>query len=681
MGMKGDQGMKGNDGQKGERGERGATGMQGIQGMQGMKGMKGNDGPKGEHGMKGDQGIQGMKGNDGPKGEHGQKGDQGIHGATGMKGDQGIQGMKGNDGQKGEVGQRGARGIQGIQGPQGPKGNDGQKGDQGPQGPKGNDGQKGDHGVQGPKGNDGQKGERGIQGPKGDHGLKGEHGNDGMGLKLKSFAIGQTYHIGEYVFSKSSKDNHDSMYIAEKAFVANKKPHLDLDSGNWVEFHAPRGVKGENGDRGLPGIAGEKGQKGEQGIAGPKGDKGNTGPRGADGKDADATLLKEQKTALTNVVKEAESKILAMVNKNIHAKNCSAGLRFDTMQELKQKKSVYCQDYGLDLAEDDVKNYAMVYIEKDDGRPEYDKFMKTISEHALFKVKGQCASPMFHGRDVSVQEIDGLTPGTKDWAFFMELDWESPNGCIKSELGKCYAAEGYLPKTSLRMQVYVDKANCCKDIKDYDLCSRTCELKPLDHHWRKEPLAFQMTVTGTQFKWQKSDFVLDGTEYTSPTKRNKLKIGENVNGGDITKAIEETEGSSASLIEVKRIHQNRVRGTSFDLQVEFELFKQNAQGACFGLGNAAELFKGIKIVDKQIQFSCNDSPKLCKCLSKSSSETNEAAIFKSENAAIVFKGNGDYTHYFIQHDHLPDDMVNTNGGGRRRRLLSGMMQRSGQGGC
>merc|ERR1711998_302146 len=108
----------------------------------------------------------------GPKGEHG------------MKGDQGIQGMKGNDGQKGEVGQGGATGIQGIQGP---------------------------------------------QGPKGDHGLKGEHGNDGMGLKLKSFAIGQTYHIGEYVFSKSSKDNHDSMYIAKKSFVANKKPHLDLD--------------------------------------------------------------------------------------------------------------------------------------------------------------------------------------------------------------------------------------------------------------------------------------------------------------------------------------------------------------------------------------------------------------------------------------------------------------------
>merc|ERR1712139_452365 len=101
--------------------------------------------------------------------------------------------MKGNDGQKGKRGERGATGIQGIQGP---------------------------------KGNDGQKGERGIQGQKGDHGLKGERGNDGTGLKFKSFAIGHTYHIGEYVFSKSSKDNHESMYIDEKTFMASKKPHL-----------------------------------------------------------------------------------------------------------------------------------------------------------------------------------------------------------------------------------------------------------------------------------------------------------------------------------------------------------------------------------------------------------------------------------------------------------------------
>ena len=121
------------------------------------------------------------------------------------------------------------------------------------------------------------------------------------------------------------------------------------------------------------------------------------------------------------------------------------------------------------IADNDVKNYAMVYIEKDDGRPEYDHFMRTISEHALFQVKDQCASPMFSGSDVSVQQIDGVKPGTKDWAFFIEFDWESPYGYVKSELQKCEVSTEYLPKTSIHMQVYVDKNNCCKDIKDYNI--------------------------------------------------------------------------------------------------------------------------------------------------------------------------------------------------------------------
>merc|ERR1712072_1114266 len=85
------------------------------------------------------------------------------------------------------------------------------------------------------------------------------------------------------------------MYIAKKSFVANKKPHLDLDSGNWVEFHAPRGVKGENGDRGLPGIAGEKGATGATGDRGMKGDEGQKGERGERGNDGTGLIYKNFK--------------------------------------------------------------------------------------------------------------------------------------------------------------------------------------------------------------------------------------------------------------------------------------------------------------------------------------------------------------------------------------------------
>merc|ERR1712093_565237 len=98
------------------------------------------------------------------------------------------------------------------------------------------DGKPGEQGIPGKDGVDGKTGEQGIQGLKGD---KGERGNDGMGLTLKTFVEGQTYHHGEYVFAKASvmgpNNSHDSMYIAEKdAFVAGKQPYLDLDSGNWV---------------------------------------------------------------------------------------------------------------------------------------------------------------------------------------------------------------------------------------------------------------------------------------------------------------------------------------------------------------------------------------------------------------------------------------------------------------
>jgi hypothetical protein len=137
----------------------------------------------------------------------------------------------------------------------------------------------GPQGMKGEAGRDGRDGKT-IVGPTGPTGLKGERGNDGTGLILKQFTIGQTYHHGDYVFSISSKDDHNSMYIAEKkTFVANQLPYLDLNSGNWVEFNAPRGVAG------VTGASGPKGYKGDRGetIVGPKGERGERGERGNDG--------------------------------------------------------------------------------------------------------------------------------------------------------------------------------------------------------------------------------------------------------------------------------------------------------------------------------------------------------------------------------------------------------------
>ena len=149
--------------------------------------------------------------------------------------------------------------IVGPTGPRGERGSDG-VGSTGPAGPRGLDGKS----IVGPKGTDGEPGAPGKKGEKGD---QGEKGSDGLGLRLKEFKINARYSKGDYVFAKSSKGGHNSMFIAEKNFVSSKAPSQDV--GNWEEFEAPKG---------------EKGDRGEQGEAGPRGVRG-TGTPGKDGKD------------------------------------------------------------------------------------------------------------------------------------------------------------------------------------------------------------------------------------------------------------------------------------------------------------------------------------------------------------------------------------------------------------
>ena len=131
--------------------------------------------------------------------------------------------------------------------------------------------------VRGPRGRDGRPGRRGRSGPRGPKGDTGDKGNDGVGLHLRAFVLHTKYATGDYVFAKSTTGNHNTMFVAEKTFVAKKVPSQDL--GNWEEFYAPQGKhgdtgpQGDKGDQGI-GTTGPKGDKGDQGIGttGPKGD-------------------------------------------------------------------------------------------------------------------------------------------------------------------------------------------------------------------------------------------------------------------------------------------------------------------------------------------------------------------------------------------------------------------------
>ena len=133
-------------------------------------------------------------------------------------------------------------------------------------------------GRDGKDGHDGEKGDAGERGATGSDGAPGAKGDDGVGLTLRTFHIGTGFKKGDYVFYKSSKGDHDSMFVAQDNFKAFLPP--GKDTKHWLEFRAPAGEKGEPGRDGRDGVIGDKGEKGEPGRDGRDGVKGDKGDKG-----------------------------------------------------------------------------------------------------------------------------------------------------------------------------------------------------------------------------------------------------------------------------------------------------------------------------------------------------------------------------------------------------------------
>eukprot|EP00944_MAST-04C_sp_MAST-4C-sp1_P016172 g16172.t1 len=444
------------------------------------RGVDGRDGRDGAS-VVGPTGPKGEAGHDGKDGAPGKDGAS-VVGPTGPKGDRGDAGRDGKDGQS----------IVGKQGPAGRDGKDG-KSIEGKQGPKG------DRGVAGRDGKDG-KSIVGAQGPKGDR------GNDGTGLKLKPFKISSKYDRGDYVFSKSSKDNHDSMYIAEKSFTAVKLPHMDLASGNWIEFHAPRGVDGRDGrdgasvvgptgpkgeaghdgkdgapgkdgasvvgptgpkgDRGDAGRDGKDGQSivGKQGPAGkqgPKGEQGSTGPYGKVRKPIHSTILKALEKRSTIIVNETAKK--ATVAELMKTKGNVAGsggtstcprVTGVNSDQLDKYKTKFCPvSRHLDLTVQNVENIALVYLEKDIDPLNNTESIRILKDRKTkFIVKDGCASPLFSANDISIQKIEIDGRSKKEWVALVKLDSTSKDGYLQNELERCKDLD-YVPQTRVSVQV------------------------------------------------------------------------------------------------------------------------------------------------------------------------------------------------------------------------------------
>jgi hypothetical protein len=377
--------------------------------------------------------------------------------------------------------------------------------------------------------------------------------------------------------------------------------------------------------------------------------------------------LNDQNSELESKLNDQNSELESKINqiKKHEQPTCphlDKSMKFHDKKTLTQMQDEFCTEYNLDLANPTVVNMAMIFLDKDFGRDA--AFKSALAPTAKFRVTDKCTSPLFKGNDVSLQHLNG------EWVMIAQLNKESPY--LKHEINDKCASRNYLPRTEVGLQMYSDTNQCCQDTKDYFECRKNgCSLTELNHHWVDQPLSFKMTLTGNVFEFELYYFILDGTQYTSSTRANALKIGHDVNEGDVKNS---QENSGTSLLEVSE------SGSLDDfnsLKDEFDSFKQNAKGACFDEGNANEIFKDIKVVDGNIRFSCETSPKLCICLTKASSETKEQR-FKSNKATVILKGDGNYASYYIEHESLPED--NT-ANGRRRRLLTGTTVRGAGGGC
>jgi hypothetical protein len=249
----------------------GNTGPAGPEGPQGPQGIQGDQGEQGDAGIgllyNWDNTSLGIKRENEPsfaytdlQGPQGPQGPQGDVGPQGPQGDQGPQGEQGQQGVVGPAGPQGSQGLQGEQGPQGPQGATGSTGPQGPQGPQGSQGPQGEEGLKGDTGDTGSQGPQGpagpqgLQGPTGATGPQGPKGEPGTGLKNRgAWSADSLYIRNDFVFAPNLEDPPaNSMWILQlnAPLFPLLQPNVDTDS--WVEFQAP---KGDQGDQGEPGTS------------------------------------------------------------------------------------------------------------------------------------------------------------------------------------------------------------------------------------------------------------------------------------------------------------------------------------------------------------------------------------------------------------------------------------------
>eukprot|EP00945_MAST-04E_sp_MAST-4E-sp1_P003191 g3191.t1 len=306
---------------------------------------------------------------------------------------------------------------------------------------------------------------------------------------------------------------------------------------------------------------------------------------------------------------------------------------FDSKQTLEKMKAEFCNEYNLDMAHETAINVAMIYVDSDLGKSS--EFKRALAMNAKFHVTDEClGSKLFDESGVSLQQLKG--------GWYLVIQFSKTSGYLQHEVNERCEARDYLPQTNVQLQIYADKNDCCPDTKAFGVCfSRKCTLEQNFHHHRKDmALAFRMSLIGNAFKFELSDLILEGTRFTSPNKKNSVRIGEDVNGHG---AVEPDFKFSNSA---------------------WSSFRETVKGTCQGEA-AKDLFAKFSDRDGTFHFECTEAKELCKCITATGLGT-ESIIFESKLFQVLFTGDGKFMSYTVreQRHRSRKLLMSSNNGGR-----------------
>jgi hypothetical protein len=306
---------------------------------------------------------------------------------------------------------------------------------------------------------------------------------------------------------------------------------------------------------------------------------------------------------------------------------------FDSKQTLEKMKAEFCNEYNLDMAHETAINVAMIYVDSDLGKSS--EFKRALAMNAKFHVTDEClGSKLFDESGVSLQQLKG--------GWYLVIQFSKTSGYLQHEVNERCEARDYLPQTNVQLQIYADKNDCCPDTKAFGVCfSRKCTLEQNFHHHRKDmALAFRMSLIGNAFKFELSDLILEGTRFTSPNKKNSVRIGEDVNGHG---AVEPDFKFSNSA---------------------WSSFRETVKGTCQGEA-AKDLFAKFSDRDGTFHFECTEAKELCKCITAIGLGT-ESIIFESKLFQVLFTGDGKFMSYTVREKRHRSRklLMSSNNGGR-----------------